>query len=95
MGDVRHVEPRDGSFVNEWRAIQFSMGDWPSVKRLLRPLGYLVFVELAETDGPNLVLSRNNTWTHMQETDWVIISPHDRVITMSNSEFDYNFIGVN
>ena len=94
MGELREVIPRPGSYVNEWRAIQYAIGDWQSVKRLLRPIGYLVFVELADDDGPVLVMRRGDVTFRIREDEWVVISPHDKVIIMETSTYELQFIEV-
>ena len=94
MGDVVQVEPREGSYLNEWRAVQYAVGDWQVIKRLLRPLGFHVWVDLADESGPVLVVLRGLVTLYAAEEDWIVISPHDKVIIMDHLTYVDQFMEV-
>lgn len=91
MGDVITVEPREDAYVNEWRAIKFDIGDWQSIKRLLRPSGRSVFVDLEPESGPVLIIVGHGVTIRIEEGAWVVLSPHDKVITMAEPDMFENF----
>lgn len=91
MGDIIQVEPKPGAYVVEWRAVQYSIGDWQTIKRLLRPLGFVVFVDLEPSDGPILVLVRQGISVRLSENEWVVISPHDKLIVLDDATFNEQF----
>lgn len=79
------VEPREGSYVLEWRAIRIDRSTIGESTRLLRTVGASVFADLADDSGGIVVTLRNGQILHGSPDDWLVISPHDKV-----SVFDYD-----
>ena len=86
MGDVQRVVPKPGAYVNEWRTVKFEIGDWQSIKRLLRPLGRSVFVDLEPATGPVLVVVGHGVTLYAEEGAWIVLSPHGRVWVVPDGE---------
>lgn len=92
MGVIQ-VEPKPGSYVNEWRAAQIDRADMGGITRLLRPLGFYLSADLADPNG-SVILAGNGIVMHAQVSDWLVVSPHDKVRVMDDSTFRREFLVV-
>lgn len=91
MGDVIQVEPKPGSYVLEWRAAQVDRADMGGISRLLRPIGASVFADLADLSGGVVVALRSGAPLRAAPTDWIVISPHDKVMIVDDFTFNLEF----
>ena len=89
------VEPKPGSYVLEWEAVQVCGADcFPAVRRLLKGSPWVAQLNLTD-HGAEVVVSQVtptgiDQW-HVQPGEWVVKSPHGRFWFMSESEFDGEF----
>lgn len=96
MSETIRVEPRPDSYTNEWAAVRWTGPEsFPAIKRLLRNTPWVVQLHLDDPKGPAAVLTQIHptgveSW-RLYEGEWMIKSPHDKIWTMSPSEFEANF----
>lgn len=89
------VEPKPGSYVTEWEAVQINIpGGLPSLKKLLRLSPWMVQVDLGE-DDPKVVFTQITNgqierW-ELNHGEWVVKSPHGRFWFMGQTEFASQF----
>lgn len=91
MGDVVQVEPKPESYILEWRAAQVDRSDMGGISKLLRPLGASVFADLADESGGVVVALRSGSALRASATDWIVISPHDKVMVIDDFTFCLEF----
>jgi len=88
------VEPRIGSYVTEWEAIQFDVDQFGNVRKLLRGSSWVAQLILDEAPYVQCTRVRPNTIFEMEKTypgDWIVKSPHGRIWFMSDPEFQSQF----
>ena len=90
MGAVQ-VEPREGSYVLEWRAVKADRDTIGESARLLRTVGASVFADLAGGPDGIVVTLRNGQVLHASGEDWIVISPHDKVMVFDYDTFAAEF----
>jgi hypothetical protein len=93
MSESFAVEPVPGSYVNEWVALQYwGPESFGGVKRLLKGTPWVAQLDLAT--GFTLITRVHQTgieqWT-VEPSEWLIRSPHDKVIYMDANEFVLHF----
>jgi len=87
------VEPKPGSYVTEWEAVQFDPNAYGRIKILMRNSPWTVQLLV---DGPTVVLMQIHNGTierwELNLGDWVVKSPHGRYWFMPDSEFRDQFV---
>lgn len=88
------VEPRIGSYVTEWEAVQFDGANVGAVRGILRNSPWVMHLNLTDSGAFIMVTQVNNgqlqQWT-VSPMDWVVRSPHGKYWFMSTSEFESQF----
>jgi hypothetical protein len=85
------VEPKQGSYVTEWEAVQVCGADcFPTVRKLLRGSPWVAQIDLSG-QGASVVCSQVTpvgiTQERLEPGDWLVRSPHGRFWFMSEAEF--------
>jgi len=85
------VEPREGSYVTEWEAVQVCGSDcFPSVRKLLRGSPWVAQIDLAHGSATIIcsqVTPMGITQEKLEPGDWLVKSPHGRFWFMGDIEF--------
>lgn len=89
------VEPKPGSYVTEWEAVQVCGATcFPLVRRLLSGSPWVAQIDLGD-DGAAVICSQVTPVGIRQERlaqgDWLVRSPHGRFWFMSEIEFHDQF----
>jgi hypothetical protein len=85
------VEPKQGSYVTEWEAVQVCGADcFPAVRRLLKGSPWVAQLILTDK-GAHITVTQMTPmgmdhWNVMPG-EWVVKSPHGRFWFMSETEF--------
>lgn len=91
MVDVLQVEPKSESYVLEWRAAQVDRSGMGEVTRLLRQIGASVFADLADLSGCVVIAVRPGVNLRAAPGDWIVVSPHDKVMVLDYETFMAEF----
>lgn len=88
------VEPKPGSYVTEWEAVQFDPNAFGKIKVLMRNSPWSVQL-LVEGDIVAIVIMQIHNGTverwDLKLGDWIVKSPHGRYWFMSHDEFQSQF----
>jgi hypothetical protein len=88
------VEPKMGSYVTEWEAVQFDASDFRAFKKLARGSSWAVQLLLTDEGAKAVFTSMVNgsveQW-FVAEGEWAVKSPHGRFWFMDDREFRSQF----
>lgn len=89
------VEPKDGSYVTEWEAVQVCGADcYPAVRKLLRGSPWVAQIDLGSGAAAvicSMATPVGLTQERLEPGDWLVKSPHGRFWFMSETEFHDQF----
>jgi len=88
------VEPRIGSYVTEWEAVQFDGANLAAVRGILRYSPWTMHLDLTDNGAVILCTQMINGLLQQWKTtvgDWIVKSPHGRFWFMDDSEFQSQF----
>lgn len=86
------VEPKLGSYVTEWEAVQFDGTNFSAVKVLLKHSPWTVYFDLSDTNVvcTQVVQGSVQQW-RTAVGEWIVRSPHGRFWFMGEEEFASQF----
>jgi hypothetical protein len=89
------VEPKPGSYVTEWEAVQVDVSDFAGIKRIMRGSPWLVQIVL-DDDGAHVLCTQIQNgqiekWVS-RSGDWIVRSPHGKYWFMGDIEFRDQFL---
>ena len=89
------VEPREGSYVTEWEAVQFDGENLTAVRGILRHSPWTMHLDL--TDNGAFIMCSQMIGGLLQQWktgpgDWIVKTPHGRFWFMSDGEFQSQFM---
>lgn len=90
MGDILAAEPKEGSYLTEWKATQFeTVEDVQSIRRLLRNTGYAVYLDIdaEEVTEMRIIVAGHGQTLRCGRGDWVVLSPHARLTILDPGTF--------